>query len=104
VDQLNGLETRKVGMVSPAQCAAVKSFLLALYCGSICVRSSSPNDQYGYADLGRGQREQILDFQQTLTKVRSISRFYSVPLSEFISGRVHILDEAFRRSCSDLFS
>ncbi|KAJ7911036.1 hypothetical protein B0H13DRAFT_585515 [Mycena leptocephala] len=73
VDQLNGLESRKVGMVAPAQYEAVKNFLLALYCNSICVRSSSPNDQYGYADFGRGRREQILDFQQMLTEAECTS-------------------------------
>ncbi|KAJ7204760.1 hypothetical protein GGX14DRAFT_646173 [Mycena pura] len=90
VDQLNGLleddlPHRKTGMTTTAQCTSVKAFLVSLYGQTICIRSSSANDQYGYGPLGRGQREQILDFSQRLSEaeVRSWMKHYELQLPKF---------------------
>ncbi|KAJ7037510.1 hypothetical protein C8F04DRAFT_413787 [Mycena alexandri] len=73
VDQLNGLEAANSGMTPVRQCEAVKSFLLQLYVDNICVRSSSANDQHGLGIHGRGQREEMLSFSQTLTEAECSS-------------------------------
>ncbi|KAJ7109945.1 hypothetical protein C8R44DRAFT_800995 [Mycena epipterygia] len=64
VDQLDGLENQDMGMVSNSQREGAKSFLLSLYCGHICVLSSSANDQQEYEILRRGQRELVINFPQ----------------------------------------
>jgi Cdc6-like AAA superfamily ATPase len=68
IDQLNELEPIATSMESRG--TRLKHFLLDLYRDGICVRSSSTNDQHGHSLLGRGKREDLFDFHQTLTKVR----------------------------------
>ncbi|KAJ6581529.1 hypothetical protein B0H19DRAFT_1115671 [Mycena capillaripes] len=73
VDQLNGLEERTSDMTTKVQRELAKSLLLSLYTGHICVRSSSANDNHGYELLGRGQKELIINFRQTLTEAEVVS-------------------------------
>ncbi|KAJ7195448.1 hypothetical protein GGX14DRAFT_676580 [Mycena pura] len=68
IDQLNALEPSHQSMATTLQLEEIRSFLLALYCEHVHVRSSSANDQRGYELRSRGQDELVLNISQTLSE------------------------------------
>ncbi|KAJ6585170.1 hypothetical protein B0H19DRAFT_414025 [Mycena capillaripes] len=86
IDQLNALEPSARSMITPSKLERVRSFLLALYCKHVYVRSSSANDQRGYELRGRGQHELVLNISQTMSdrEIRSWTNRFAGRIPTFV--------------------